>query len=183
MSFEVVLDLFSLMPWRSIDVNPNSETLEPVAYVFQNTQKPLTVPFGGSNQSSPAQKWSDPTRKIQTSSMLACRRNPKWLTSFGPSSAQPRMEAKTCLILKNDGLLELKVSKFFLTTYENAWHPQNGPEGRHSWHASSDSPADASSTGLVEPSNSPQNTSLSGQPVSDHPIRYGAPPKLTRTLL
>ncbi len=44
-------------------------------------------------------------------------------------------------------------------TDESAWHPQNEPEHRHSWHASSDQPIDASNTGPVEPSDLLQDIS------------------------
>ena len=173
MTYEIFLNLYSLMPRCFIYINPNFETFEPMAYMFQNIQKGLTIPSDASNESPPPQKRSHPARKIQTLSMLACRRNFKRFTTSCPSPAQPRMQAKTCLILKDNRLFWLKASEFFLTTDESAWHPQNGPEHTHSSHASSDNPIDASSTALVEPSNLPQNISSNGQPGWDHPIQHG----------
>jgi len=172
MRSEVLLDLVSPVPWRSIDIDPDFETFEPVAYMSENIKKALTIPFGSPNHPPSAQKRSDPARKIQTLAMLACCRNLKGLSPFCPSSPQARMEAKTCLVLKDDGLLGLKVSEFFLTTDETAWHLPNGPEGKHSWHASSDNPTDASTFGLVEPSGLSQSISSNGQPALDHPIQH-----------
>jgi hypothetical protein len=173
MTYEIFLDLFSLMPRCSIYINPNFETFEPMPYMFQNIQKGLTIPFDGSNEPTTSQKRSHPARKIQTFSMLACGRNSKWLTAFCPSPAQPRMEAKTCLILEDNRFFWLKASEFFLTTDESAWHPQNGLEYKHSWHASSDNPIDASNTVLVEPSDLHQSISSNEQPGLDHPIQHG----------
>jgi len=141
-------------------------------YMFQNIQKGLTIPSEGSNESPSPQKRCHPARKIQTLSMLACRKTFKRFTTFCPSPAQPRMRAKPCLILKDNRLFWLKVSELFLTTDQSAWHPQNGPEPAHSWHTSSDSPTDASNTALVEPSDSPQNISSNEQPGWDHPIQH-----------
>ena len=169
MTYEILLNLFSLMPRCFICINPNFETVEPMPYVFQNFQEGLTIPSGGSNESPSPQERSHPARKIQTLSMLARRRNSKGLTTFCPSPAQSRMQAKTCLILKDNRLLWLKGSEFFLTTDESAWHPQNGPEHTHSWHASSDNPTDASNTALAEPSNSLRNTS------SNEPLTWAHP--------
>ncbi len=172
MRSEVLLNLFSPVPWCSIDINPDFETVEPMAYMFQNIKKALTIPFGGPNQPPSAQKRSHPARKIQTLPMLACCRNLEGLSPFCPSSAQAGMEAKTCLVLKDNGLSGLKVSEFFLTTDETAWHLPNGPEGRHGWHASSDNPTDASTSGLVEPSDLSHSISSNGQPALGHPIQH-----------
>jgi hypothetical protein len=172
MRSEVLLDLVSPVPWRSIDIDPDFETFEPVAYMPENIKKALMVPFGSPNHPPSTQKRSDPARKIQTLAMLACCRNLKGLSPFCPSSTQAGMEAKTCLVLKDDGLLGLKALEFFLTTDETAWHLPNGPEGRHGWHASSDNPTDASTFGLVEPSGLSQSTSSNGQPALGHPTQH-----------
>jgi hypothetical protein len=120
MRSEVLLDLFSLVPWRSIGVNPDFEPFESMAYMSENIKKALTIPCDGPNHPPSAQKRSDPARKIQTLAMLACCGNLKRLSPFCPSSAQARMEAKTCLVLKDNGLSGPKVSEFFLTTDEIA---------------------------------------------------------------
>jgi hypothetical protein len=177
MRSEVLLNFFSPVPWRSINVNPDFETSESMAYMSENIKKALTIPFRGPNQPPSAQKRGHPARKIQTLSMLACCWNLKRLSPFCPSSAQAGMQAKTCLVLKDNGLLGLKASEFFLTTDETAWHLPNGPEGRHSLHASSDNLTDASTSGLVEPSDLSQSISSNGQPALGHPI----PPETTQT--
>jgi hypothetical protein len=172
MRSEVLLNLLSPVPWCSIDINPDFETFEPMTYMSENIKKALTIPFGGPNQPPSAQKRGHPARKIQTLAMLACCRNLKGLSPFCPSSAQAGMEAETCLVLKDNGLSGLKASEFFLTTDETAWHLPNGPEGRHSWLASSGNPAGASTSGLVEPSDLSQSISSNGQPASGHPTQH-----------
>ncbi len=172
MRSEVLLNLFSPVPWRSVDVDPDFEAFESMAYMSENIKKALAIPFRSPNHPPSAQKRGDPARKIQALAMLACCGNLKGLTPFCPSSAQSRMEAKTCLVLKDNSLLGLKASEFFLTTDETAWHLPNGPEGKNNWHASSGNPADASTSGLVEPSDLSQSISSNGQPVSGHPTQH-----------
>lgn len=172
MRSEVLLDLFPPVPWRSIGVNPDFEPFESMVYMSENIKKALTIPSDGPNHPPSAQKRSDPARKIQTLAMLACCRNLKRLSPFCPSSAQARMEAKPCLVLKDNRLSGPKVSEFFLTTDEIAWHLPNGPEGSNSWHASSDNPTGASTFGLAEPSDLSHSISSNGQPALGHPIQH-----------
>jgi hypothetical protein len=172
MRSDVLLNLLSLVPWRSVDIDPDFEAFESMAYMSENINKALAVPFGSSNHPPSAQKRGDPARKIQTLAMLACCGDLKGFTPFCPSSAQSRMEAKTCLVLKHNSLLGLKVSEFFLTTDETAWHLPNGPEGKNNWHASSDTPTDASTSEPAEPSSLSQSISSNGQPALGHPTQH-----------
>lgn len=172
MRSEVLLDLFSPVPWRSVDIDPDFETFESMVYMSENIKKALAIPFGSPNHPPSAQKRGHPARKIQTLAMLARCRNLKGLSPFCPSSPQAGMEAKTCLVLKDDGLLGLKASEFFLTTDETAWHLRNGPEGKNNWHASSDTPTDASTSEPAEPSDLSQSISSNGQPALGHPIQH-----------
>ena len=172
MRSDVFSDIFSLVPWRSIDIDPDFETFELMAYMLENINKTVPIPFGGPNQPPSAQKWGHPARKIQALAMLACCRNPEGLSPFCPSSTQAGMEAETCLILEDNGLLGLKVSEFFLRTDETAWHLPNGPEGRHGWHASSHNLTGASSSGPVEPSDLSRSISSNEQPVLGHPTQH-----------
>lgn len=172
MRCEVLLDLFPLVPWRSIDIDPDFKAFESMAYMSENIKKALTIPFGSPNHPPSAQKRGDPARKIQTFAMLACCGHLKGFSPFCPSSAQSRMEAKTCLVLKDNSLLGLKVSEFFLTTDETSWHLRSGPEGKNNWHASSDTPTDASTSEPGEPSDLSQSISSNGQPTLGHPTQH-----------
>jgi hypothetical protein len=174
MADDKFLDFLTLMPRSSIHINPNFVAFESIPYMPQNVQKALTITFRGSNNSAFAHKRRYPAREIQPLAMLAGGKNLKGLTSFGPAPAQSRMQTKACLILENNGLFWLKVSQFFLTTVENAWHPQNELERRHSLHASSYNPTDASNFGLGEPSNSPRNTFSNVQRAWGRPNQPGA---------
>jgi hypothetical protein len=64
MRSEVLLNFFSPVPWRSINVNPDFETSESMAYMSENIKKALTIPFRGPNQPPSAQKRGHPARKI-----------------------------------------------------------------------------------------------------------------------
>jgi len=141
-------------------------------YMFQDLQKALAIPLVGSNDTTTTQKRGHPARKIQSLSMLTGRRNLKRLATLCPSPSQTRMQAKACLILKDNCLVWLKAPEFFLKTDESAWHPQNGLEDKGNWHASSYNPTDASNTALGGPLNLYQNISSNGQPTSDHPSQH-----------
>jgi len=172
MRSDVLSDIFSLVPWRSIDINPDFEAFESMAYMLENINKTVAIPLGGPNQTPSAQKWGHPARKIEALTMLACCRNPEGLSPFCPSSAQAGMETETCLVLKDNGLLGLKASEFFLRTDETASHLPNGPGGRHGWHASPHNLSGASSSGPVGPSDLSRSIASNGQPVLGHPTQH-----------
>jgi hypothetical protein len=168
---EILLNLSSLVPWRSVDIDPDFEAFESMAYMSEDIKKTLAIPFSSPNHPPSAQKRGDPARKIQTLAMLACCGDLKGFAPFCPSSAQSRMQAKACLILKDNSLSGFKVSEFFLRTDETTWHLPNGPEGKNNWHASSDTPTDASISEPAEPSDLSQSISSNGQPALGHPTQ------------
>ena len=137
--------------------------------MLQHAQESVSVAPGCSYHSLPPQQRGHPTRQIKPFAVLAGGGNPQPLTLPGPAPSQAGVEAKTSLILKNDGLLWFEMAQFFLTSCENHGNLWHGPVDKHSWPSLGCSPTGAASTAPVALSASPQNVPLHVPPALAHP--------------
>jgi len=167
------------MPASLIHIQPDGVALQTPIKISQNFNKSLTIPPFGLNHPIETQQRSHPSRKVQTFPMLAGSGHPKPLANASPTTTQTRMQGKTCLVLKDHCLLRTQGLQFFLKPSETAWSPPRELEDRHSWLASTGTPADASSAELVSPLALSQTPALDVPPRSAHPNAHG----LNQTLL
>lgn len=103
--------------------------------------------------------------------MLAGSRYFKSLAFLSPPSSQLGMQAKTGLILENDGFIVLEAAEFFLTLGEIDGHPWHEPEDKHSRLASNCNLSDVASIVLAVLLDSLQSASSDVSPESVHPRR------------
>ena len=157
------------MPSGSIDIQPNCIPFQLLIETSQTTYKPLPVPLRMPHQALPTQQRSYPAKDIQSATMLTRGWDAKPFAPFGPPYPQTRMQGKTRLILKDDGLLRPQRLKFFLRPCEIAWPPWCALEDRNNPLASADIPIDESRTALDE------LLTLSQNGVSDEQPRWGRP--------
>ena len=175
--------LFSSMPPGPINIQPNRIPSEPPIEMSQTTHKSLSVSLWPSDQTLSTQQRSHPPEHIQPLTVLACRRNPKPLSSLSPSHSQTRMQRETRLVLKNDRLSGVQRPKFFLTPCEIAWPLRSVPEDKYNRPVSADIPIGASSSEPGEPSILSQNGASSEPPRWDHPSEPDLTQILTETSL
>jgi hypothetical protein len=166
------------MPAGLIHIQPDGVALQTPIKMSQNINKSLTITPFGLNHPIPTQQRSHPSRKVQTFPMLAGSGHPQPLANASPTATQARMQAKTCLVLKDHCLLRTQDLKFFLKPSETAWPPPSELEDRHSRLASTDTPADASSAELASPLALGQTAALGAPPRWARPNAHG----LNRTL-
>jgi len=101
--------------------------------------------------------------------MLAGGGDSQRLADFAPPSTNSRMQSKTGLIFKNNGLLSSQKPEFFLTCDETFWHPRFFPADSYIELSSSRIPADASTIALDVPSAVFQIDFSGASLRSDHP--------------
>ena len=162
-------DFFSLMPFSPINKEVDDITSKSFQHMLQNLYKSLLVTSGSAYQPFTPQQGSHPARQVQPLTVLAGSRNLESFTFLSPTSSQPRMQAKASLILKNDGLILLQATQFFLTPGENGGHLLSGTEDKHSRLASGYNPDNAASIVPVVPSTLYRTASSGEQPEWDHP--------------
>lgn len=158
-----------LMPPGSIHIEPDCITPETPIEMAKDIHKAFPVPSGCADNPIPAQKRCHPTRKIKPLGMLAGGRDAKRMSPLRPSSSQPGMERKSSLILEDHCLPRPQILKFFLTRGETAWLLAFAPEDTYSRPASSDIPADASSSEPAGPSISLHIDASNVPPASGRP--------------
>jgi hypothetical protein len=161
------------MPTSLIYIQPDGVALQTPIKMSQNFNKSLTIPSFGLNHPIPTQQRSHPSRKVQTGPMLARRGDPQPLANADPTATQARMQGKTCLVLKDHCFLRTQGLQFFLKPSEIACSLPRELEDRHSWLASTGTPADASSAELASPLALGQTVSLDAPPQWGHPNAHG----------
>lgn len=162
-------NLFPFMPAGAIHIQPDLIPLKPTINLAETGQESISVPLGTPQQSHPSQQRCNPAEDVQPFMMLAGSLDPKSVTDFAPPSTKTRMQGKTCLVLKDDGLFSFQRSEFFLTCGGTFWHPRYVPANRCIPLASSDTPTDASTTGPGVLSSVFRIDFSSGLLRSDHP--------------
>ena len=161
------------MPTSLIHIQPDGIALQTPIKMPQRLNKSLTITPFGLNHPIPTQQRSHPSRKVQPFPMLAGSGHPQPLANASPTTTQPRMQGKTCLVLKNHCLLRTQGLKFFLKPSETAWSHPLELEDSHSWLASTGTPVDASSAELASPLALSQTPALNVPPRSAHPNGHG----------
>jgi hypothetical protein len=162
-------DLFSFVPFSSIYKEIDEITTKLFQHMLQHLYKSLFITFGSTYQTFPPQQWSHPARQIQPLAVLAGGRDFESLTDLSPAASQTGMQAKTGLILENNGLILFKMEQFFLTPGENSGHPYHELEDKRSQLFSGCNPGNATSIGLVSLSTLSQTLSSGGLPEWVHP--------------
>jgi hypothetical protein len=162
-------NLFTFMPSGTIYIQPDRISSKSTIDLPQTGEEPLSVPLRTPQQSHPSQQRGNPSKNVQPFVMLAGSQDPKPMANFSPPSTQTRMQGKTGLIFKDNGLLSSQGPEFFLICGETAWHPRYATADRYSLLASSGTPTDASTTEPGVPSGVSQIDSSGGPLRSDHP--------------
>lgn len=169
MSLYKNLNLFSLMPFCLINIQPYCISPQPPIKIIKAIQKSLSIAICRSNHTNTTQKGSNPAKNIEPLMVLAIGRDFKAHPLFSPSSAQSGMQSKTRFIFKNNGLVRLKSLKFFLTPFEIFRLLLSGTADRSNWHFLNDSLTDEANIEPVSPLSLPQNGVSGELPVSGHP--------------
>jgi hypothetical protein len=164
--------LFPPMPLRPVYVEPNRISLKSAVNLPQAIQKAFSVPLGPPQQALAPQQRSNPSKDIQSLTMLTRCHDPETSSNLGPLRTKARVQGKACLIFKNNRFFRSQGLKFFLTCLENAWPLRFAPEDTYSLPASSGSPVDASMTEPDVPSRLSQND------VSSVPLKWARPTEL-----
>jgi hypothetical protein len=164
-----VPDPFSFMPSGAIYIQPDRVSWKSTINLAQTGEESFSVPLRTPQQSHPPQQRGNPSKNVQPFVMLAGSQDPQPVADFSPPSTKTRMQGKTGLILKDNGLLSSQRPEFFLTCGETSWHPRYATEDTYTPLASSGIPTDASTTEPGVPSGVFQIDSLSGPLRSDHP--------------
>jgi hypothetical protein len=161
--------LFSFVPFSSVYVEMDNITAELFQHMLQHLYESLAVTCGGAYQAFPPQQRRHPAGQIEPLAMLTGGRDFEPLTFLSPASPEARMQAKTGLILENDGLVVFKAEQFFLTPGESGGHPWHGPGDKCSWLFSGCNPNNAASIVPVVPSTLSQTASSDEPPEWDRP--------------
>lgn len=167
-------NLFAFMPFGAIDIQPDLISLKLTIKLPETIEESIPVTLGTSQHSHLAQQGCNPTEDIQSFLMLTGGEHPQSAANLAPSSAKTRVQCKTCLIFKDDGLLSCQRSEFFLKCDEISSHLRPAPADTCTLIVSSGSPVDASTTGPDVPSGVFQIDFSSGPPRSDHPTGLGS---------
>ncbi len=167
-------NLFPFMPTGAVDIQPDLIPLKPTIKLPETIEESIPVPLRTSQHSHLAQQGCNPTENIQSFLMLTGGEHPQSATNLAPSSAKTRVQRKTSLIFKDDGLLICQRSEFFLKCDEISSHLRSVPADTCTLIFSSGSPVDASTTEPDGPSGVFQIDFSSGQPTSDHPSGLGS---------
>ena len=166
-------NFFPFVPLCAVHIEPDLITSKPAIEISETSKEPLSISFRASQHSACSQKGCNPTKKIQSFAMLACRRHSQPLAHFAPSHPKTGMQGEARFIFENNRLFSFQGPKFFLTSGETSWHPRSEPACRYALLASSGTPTDASTSEPGVPSAGFQIASSSGQPGSDHPSSLG----------
>lgn len=162
-------NLFPFMPCGAIYIQPDRISSKSTIDLPETGEESFSVPLRTPQQSHPPQQRGNPSKNVQPFVMLAGSQDPQPMADFSPPSTKTRMQGKTGLILKDNGLLSSQRPEFFLTCGETSWHPRYATADRYSPLASSGTPTDASTTEPGVPSGVFQNDSSGGPLRSDHP--------------
>jgi hypothetical protein len=138
-------------------------------HMLQRLYKSLFITFVSTYQAFRSQQWSYPTRQIEPLAVLASSRDFESLTDLSPAASKTWMQAKTGLVLENNGLILFKIEQFFLTPGENGVHPYYELEDRHSQLFSDCNPGNATNIGPVSLSTLFHTLSSGGLPEWVHP--------------
>jgi len=139
-------NFFPFVPIGAIYIQPDFIPLKSAIQLAEASEESLSVPLGASQHSHPSQQRSNPTKNIQSVVMLAGSGNPQPPADFTPPSTQTRMQSKTGLIFKDNGLVSSQRPEFFLTCDETFGHLRSVPADTYTQRSSSGIPADASMT-------------------------------------
>ena len=164
------INFLSLMPSGSVHIKPDGISSEPAIKIFETGYKSPSISSRPSDHPSPTQQGSNPSKHIQSLTMLARGRNAQTLSSSRPPHSQPRVKRKSRLVLKNDRFLRSQPPEFFLRSDEIAWPLHSCLEDTYIPPASVDTPIGASKTELGELSRLSQTDASDGPPRWDHPI-------------
>ncbi len=108
-------NLFPFVPLSTIYVQPDFISSKPAIQLTEASQEAFPVPLGTSEHSHSTQQRGNPTKNIQSVLMLTGSGDLHPSADFTPPSTQTRMQRKTGLIFKDDGLFSSQHPKFFLT--------------------------------------------------------------------
>jgi len=139
-------NLFPFVPFGAIYIQPDFIPLKSAIQLAEASEESLSVPLGASQHSHPSQQRGNPTKNIQSVAMLAGSGNPQPPTDFTPPSTQTRVQRKTGLIFKDNGLFSSQSPEFFLTCDEIFERLRYALEDTNTRLASSGIPTDASMT-------------------------------------
>jgi len=176
MSLDKQINFLPLMPPGSVHIKPDGIPSKLPIKILQAGNESLSISSGPSDHPSPTQQRGNPSKQIQSLTMLACSWNAQALSSLRPPYPQPRMKRKSRFVFKNDRFLRSQASEFFLRPAEIAWPLQSSLEDTYIPPASVDTPIDASKTELGELSRLFQTDASDEPPKWDHPIE----PAVTR---
>jgi hypothetical protein len=162
-------NLFAFMPGGAIYIQPDRVAPQSAIHLAETGEESFSVALRGPQHCHPAQQRGNPAKNIQPLVMLAGGGDSQRSADFAPASAQSRMQSKTGLIFKNNGLLSSQRPEFFLTCDETFWHPRFFPADSYSRRSSSGILADAS-TIAPDVLSAVFQIDFSGAPLrSDHP--------------
>ncbi len=161
------------MPTGPINIQPNSISFKPPIKMTQNIEESLSITSFCLNHTIASEQRINPTRDIQTDTMLACRRNLQTFPFLRPTTTQSRVHRESCLILEDDGFIRLKGLKFFLKPSEISVLLGSVLEDTSNLPALDDIQDGASIVGLVVPSCLFQRNALDESLTLAHPTVRG----------
>jgi len=169
MFVEKVFYRFSLVPTCPIDIKPDGIALQPSIEMAQHLEESFPITFARLNHTVATQQRGHPPRNVQPQPVLTGGDNAQTLPPFSPTSTQPRMQAKTRLVLEHHRLSSSQRFKFFLKPCETCGPLQLSPVDKYNRPASADSLGDASTSEPALPLGLSPSGALSGSPKSAHP--------------
>lgn len=174
MLFQELPDRITLMPTCTVNIQPDGVAAKLNIQVLQHLEKALSITAFRLDHPCAAQERGHPTGNVQAFLMLAGCRNLQPFANKRPTPAQPWMQGKAALVLKNNSFLRPQRLEFFLGSWQTFSHPRPLLGDRHGWLASADTRADASNTGPDGPSALSQTVAGYGSPRWGRPSGRGS---------
>jgi hypothetical protein len=171
--FQKLPDRITPMPTCAVNIQPDSIATKPAIKVLQHLEEGISVSAFRLDCSSTAQKRSHPAGDIQALLMLARCRNLQTLSNECPTPAQPWMQGKATFVLKNNSFFRPQRLEFFLGSWRTSSRRRPLLGDRYDRLASTDTQADASSTGPDGLLTLSRTAAVYGSPGLDRPIGRG----------
>ena len=169
MGLKKQFNLFAFVPAGSIDIQPDGIAMETTIERCEASEKALPIACGRRRQSCPSEQWSNPAEKVQSFVMVACRWHFQSRSFLGPTEAQPRVKAESCLVFEDNRLMGPQIVEFFLTQAEISGPRPNWLADKNSQPVSVGIPVDASIVAPASQSALCQTFDSNAVPMSAHP--------------
>src|SRR5713101_882513 len=169
-----LIDEWAFVPGGAIHIEVDDFPPQAVAQTAQHGQKGLGIALGHTHHPMPTEQRCHPAEDVQSLAVFAARRHAHAFAASRPQAAEAGMFGEARLVFKHQDVAGPQMAQFFLTAGETFRPLPSWPAGRRSRGGSSDSPADAASSGLGEPSGALRSVGADEPPKWDRPTPRAA---------